>query len=313
MNRMKIVFLDAATIGADADLTPLKSKGCLTVYENTPPEFVKERIAGAEVVIVNKVLITKDIIDSSPSLKRICVAATGVNNVDTKYASSKGIPVLNVSGYSTKSVTQITFSSLLSLVSNISLHDKAVKSGEYTKGGVFTWLGAPFFELSGKSLGIIGMGAIGQEVASVALALGMEVSYFSTSGTSHCKKFPSVTLDEILRGSDVISIHAPLNEKTLGLISKNELEKMKRTAFLVNMGRGGIVNELDLSNAIDNEIIAGAAVDVYSVEPLPLDHPFLKVKRSDRLLLTPHIAWTSIEARGALIEGIAANIGNAEV
>lgn len=306
---MKIVFLDSATLGADADLTPLKSKGCLTVYETTPPELVKERIAGAEVVIINKVLITKDIIDSSPSLKRICVAATGVNNVDTAYAKSKGIPVLNVSGYSTKSVTQITFSSLLSLVSNIARHDMAVKSGEYTTGGIFTWLGAPFFELSGKTMGIIGMGAIGQEVASVATALGMEVSYFSTSGTSHCKKYPSLTLDEILQRSDVISIHSPLNEKTLGLISKSELEKMKRTAFLVNMGRGGIVNELDLADAIDKEIIAGAAVDVYSVEPLPLDHPFLKVKKSDRLILTPHIAWTSIESRRALIEGIAANIG----
>ncbi|MDP3397748.1 MAG: D-2-hydroxyacid dehydrogenase [Bacteroidales bacterium] len=306
---MKIVFLDASTLGADADLSPLKSKGCLTVYDNTPPEFVKERIAGAEVIIVNKVLITKDIIDSSLTLKRICVAATGVNNVDTAYANSRGILVLNVSGYSTKSVTQITFSSLLSLASNIARHDMAVKSGEYTKGGIFTWLGAPFFELSGKSMGIIGMGAIGQEVASVATALGMEVSYFSTSGTSHCNKYSSLTLDQILRKSDVISIHAPLNEKTLGLIGKNELEKMKRTSFLINMGRGGIVNEHDLADAIDKETIAGAAIDVFSVEPLPFDHPFLKIKKSDHLILTPHIAWTSIEARKTLIEGIAANIG----
>lgn len=306
---MKIVFLDASTLGADADLSPLKNKGSLTVYDHTPPEFVKKRIAGAEVVIVNKVLITKDIIDSSPTLKRICVAATGVNNVDTTYANSRGIQVLNVSGYSTKSVTQITFSSLLSLASHIATHNTAVKSGEYTRGGIFTWLGAPFFELSGKSMGIIGMGTIGQEVALVATALGMEVNYFSTSGTSHCKTYPSLTLDEILSISDVISIHSPLNEKTLGLIGKNELEKMKRTAYLVNMGRGGIVNEQELADAIDNETITGAAVDVFSIEPLPFDHPFLSVKKSDRLILTPHIAWTSIEARQKLIEGIAANIG----
>lgn len=305
---MKIVFLDAATLGSDADFTPISSKGELTLYDYTPSELIKERITGADIVIVNKTVITADIIDSSSTLKKICVAATGINNIDTEYARLKGIPVLNVAGYSTKSVTQITFSALLSLACNMVQHDRAVKCGEYSGKGMFTWLNAPFNELSGKNIGIIGMGAIGQEVAKVATAFGMNVSYFSTSGTSHCTMYPSLSLEELLEWSDVLSVHAPLNDKTNRLIGEKELMMMKKSSFLLNMGRGGIVCEKALADAIDNEIIAGAAVDVYTVEPIPENHPFLGVKRADRLILTPHIAWTSVEAREALIKGIAANI-----
>ena len=248
-------------------------------------------------------------IDAAPRLRLICEAATGVNNIDVSYAASKGIPVRNVAGYSTDSVVQATFMHILSLAGNAPYFDSAVKSGRYSSGGSFTDVSVPWRELAGKTMGIIGMGNIGRRVASVAEAFGMQVCYYSTSGTSHCQDYPSLPLEEILRVSDVVSVHAPLNERTDGLIGEKELAMMKPEAFVVNMGRGGIVCERALANALDAGIIAGAALDVFVAEPLEADSPLLHVRHPERLRLSPHVAWASVEARERLVSMIAENIG----
>jgi glycerate dehydrogenase len=205
-------------------------------------------------------------------------------------------------------VVQETFMHLLSLLGKAPYFDGAVKSGAYSRSGLFTDVSHPFIEITGKTLGIIGMGTIGQKVASVAAAFGMRVIYFSTSGTGHCKDYPCVDLDTLLAESDVVSIHAPLNARTQGLLKMAELRKMKPSAFLINMGRGGIVDEADLAAAVDEGVIAGAALDVFTVEPLPSDHPFLQVKHPERFRFTPHTAWASVEARERLVAIIADNI-----
>ena len=301
----KIVFLDGDTLG-DTSLDPIRQRGDLTVYPRTRQDQVIERIADCDVVIVNKVLIRKQEIDAAPNLKLICVAATGVNNVDVAYASEKGIPVRNVAGYSTESVVQVTFMHLLNLFGQGNYFDQRIKNGTYTQEGLFTDLSRSFREINGKTIGIIGMGTIGQRVAAIATAFGMRVCYYSTSGTSHCKTYPSVSLDELLSQSDVISIHAPLNATTKGLLTLEHLQKMKPTAFLINMGRGGIVVEKDLAQALMNGHLAGAATDVFEQEPIPADHPYLQV--GEKLLLTPHIGWASVEARDLLVKKLADNI-----
>ncbi len=305
---MKIAFLDAATMGTDISLSPIEELGQLKCYDTTLPEQREERIKDADVVIVNKVVMDKATIDAAPSLKLICVAATGTNNVDIPYAASKGIPVKNAVAYSTESVVQITFTHILALLSNSHYFDNHVKNGDYSKSINFTNTEKTFAEISGMNFGIIGMGTIGRRVAEIAELFGANVSYYSTNGVAHNKKYPSVSLNELLAKSDIISIHAPLNEKTQNLITLEELKKMKTSAIIVNMGRGGIINEEDLAKAIDYDLIAGAAVDVYVQEPIPSDHPYLKIKKSEKILLSPHIGWASKEARMLLVEKIAANI-----
>jgi glycerate dehydrogenase len=269
---------------------------------------MNERVKEADILIVNKVIIGKKEIDSAPNLKLICVAATGTNNVDIPYASSKGIKVKNAVSYSTESVAQITFAHILSLVCNMPYFDNHVKNGDYCQSKHFTNTEKTFFELKGKVFGIIGMGNIGKRVAQIASVFGAKVVYYSTSGVPHNIDYPSVTLDELLLKSDIISIHSPLNEKTKNLISLPQLKMMKTTAYIVNMGRGGIINEEDLAKALDFDLIAGAATDVYVNEPISENHPFLKLKRRDKIVLSPHIGWASKEARKLLIEMIAENI-----
>ncbi len=304
---MKIVFLDAATVG-DTSLAPIARLGELICYDRSMPAEARERVGDCDVLIVNKVRVDSDLLDAAPALKLICEAATGVNNIDVEACEKRGIPVRNVAGYSTDSVVQETFMHLLSLLGKAPYFDGAVKSGAYSRSGLFTDVSHPFIEITGKTLGIIGMGTIGQKVASVASAFGMRVIYFSTSGTGHCKDYPCVDLDTLLAESDVVSIHAPLNARTQGLLKMAELRKMKPSAFLINMGRGGIVDEADLAAAVDEGVIAGAALDVFTVEPLPLDHPFLQVKHPERFRFTPHTAWASVEARERLVAIIADNI-----
>jgi len=308
MKNPNIVFLDAATIGADVSLEPIAQLGAFTCYPATKPEEVAARIGDAHIIITNKVRIFQPEIDAAPELKLICVAATGTDNVESIYALSKNIPVKNVAGYSTHSVAQITFAHLLYLVNHLFYYNHYVHSGAYPQSPNSTHLGPRFVELKGKRLGIIGMGNIGQKVAQIALAFGMEAVYFSTSGSHHCKAYPSLSLKELLETSDVVSIHAPLNDRTRNLIGMEQLRLMKPTALLINMGRGGIVNEADLVKALNGHIIAGAGVDVFSAEPIPFGHPFYGVNDQQRLLLTPHIAWTSVEARTLLAEKIAQNI-----
>lgn len=305
---MKIVFLDSATLGQDVSLEPLAALGELVCYESTSPEKVFERISDCELLIVNKVKVGKSQIDAAPKLRLICEAATGVNNIDVEYAASRGIPVRNVAAYSTESVVQTTFMHLLTLFQGRGYYDRYVKDGSYSASGCFTCMDIAFSELDGKTIGIIGLGTIGSRVAKVAEAFGMKVNYYSTSGTNHSSEYPSLPLDELMASSDVISVHAPLNSRTDGLVGYRELSLMKRSAYLLNMGRGGIVVEADLARALDEGLLAGAGLDVFSTEPLPSDHPLLNMAHPERLSLTPHVAWASVEARRRLVAGIAANI-----
>jgi glycerate dehydrogenase len=304
---MKIVFLDASTMG-DVSFEPIAKLGELITYETSTPEEARNRVADCEVLIINKIKVDAALIDAAPKLRLICESATGINNIDVDYAKSKGIPVRNAIGYSTDSVVQSTFMHILSLVGHAPYFDSAVKSGCYSQSPIFTDLSRSFVELCGKQIGIIGMGNIGTKVAQVATAFGMKVCYFSTSGTSHNKDYPSLSLEELLRTSDIVSIHAPLNERTANLIGKEEISWMKPSAYVTNMGRGGIVNEEALAESVDEGVIAGAALDVFVQEPLPSDHPFLAMKHPERMRFAPHVAWASLEARTRLVDIIAENI-----
>lgn len=304
---MKIVFLDAATMG-DVSFAPIAAKGELVCYDSSTPQEAIERVSDCDVLIVNKVKVTPELIDAAKNLKLICESATGINNIDVEYAASKGIPVRNAVGYSTSTVVQATFMHILSLVGHASYFDQCVKGGRYSYLGMFTDVSVNWWELAGKTIGIIGMGNIGSRVAKVAEAFGMKVCYYSTSGTSHCNEYPSLSLEQLLRESDIVSVHAPLNERTNALIGKRELAMMKPTAYVVNMGRGGIVVEEDLAEAVDTGVIAGAGLDVFATEPLPKDHCFLKMEHPERMSLAPHVAWASEEARERLVAMVAENI-----
>ncbi|TVR34449.1 MAG: D-2-hydroxyacid dehydrogenase [Balneolaceae bacterium] len=305
---MKIVFLDADTVGDVPNLNSIEEFGDVTFYPTTKPGQAAERIRDADIVITNKVVLGKDLMKQAKELKLICVAATGMNNIDREAAKELDIEVKNVAGYASQSVAQSTFAMILQLVQNIPFYDDFVKSGEYSKSEIFTNVDRDFEEISGKRFGIIGLGNIGQKVAQIAEAFGAEVTYYSTSGKNTDQPYLLLGLEELLKTSDFISIHAPLNENTLGLISYDRIKLMKSSAILVNTGRGGIVNEQDLAKAIDEGLIRGAAIDVFETEPIPDNHRLLKVKNRDRLVLTPHITWSSLEARMDLIEGIKMNI-----
>lgn len=306
---MKIVFLDAATMG-DISFEQIEQLGEFSCYDSSTPEEAIERVRDCEVLIINKVLVTKELIDAAPSLKLICESATGINNINVDYATSKGIPVRNAVGYSTSSVAQSTFMQILSLMGEGPYYDECVKSGRYSAMDMFTDPAMNWEEIDGKTIGIIGMGNIGSRVARIAEAFNMNVCYYSTSGTGHCKDYPSMALEDLLKVSDIVSIHAPLNDRTSGLIGAKELSLMKRSAILINMGRGGIVDEKALADAIDAGDIAGAALDVFVKEPLPADNPLLHIRHKERLRLAPHAAWASVQARKRLVRQIAENISN---
>ena len=307
---MKIVFLDADTVGTDVSLEPIARLGELVTYPYTAPEEVFGRIGDCEVIITNKVVIGKEQIDAAPKLKLVCVAATGTNNVDIPYANSKGIPVKNAIGYSTESVVQVTFGMVLAMVGRMGYFDHAVKSGNYSAGPSFTDVSVPFRELKGKKYGVVGLGNIGSKVAHIAKAFGMEVVYCPTGGKPHSDEFEARTLEQLLAECDVVSVHAPLNERTANLITYDKLRLMKSSAFIFNLGRGGIINEADLVKALNDGIIAGAGADVFVKEPLPADSPYLQLKDPSRIILTPHIGWASYEARICLVGKIAENIRN---
>ncbi|MDD2595515.1 MAG: D-2-hydroxyacid dehydrogenase [Bacteroidales bacterium] len=308
MKHLKIVFLDANTLGKDVSFEPISSLGEYKSYESTLPEQVIERISGYDVVITNKVYMGRKEIDSSPELKLICVAATGMNNVDLEYARLKEISVKNAIDYSTESVVQVTFMHILNLVGKAHYFDEYVKNGEYSESGCFTNAIVPFAELKGKKLGIIGLGHIGSRVAEIGAAFGMQIAYYPTSGIAHSDKYQAYSLEKLLSECDIISIHAPLNERTKNLVGYKELEMMKPQGLIINMGRGGIINEADLIKALNDNLIAGAATDVFTKEPLPAGHPYFSIKDKGKLLLTPHIGWASREARKCLIQKIADNI-----
>ncbi|PSM52131.1 2-hydroxyacid dehydrogenase [Campylobacter blaseri] len=303
---MKIVCLDAKTLGFDANLDVFKKYGEFVSYDYTANEEAIEKLKDADVVITNKVLITDEVM-ANTNIKLVCITATGTNNVDLEAAKKRGVVVKNVAGYSTNSVTQLTFAGLLYMVNKLNYYDNYVKDGKWAKSEIFTNLDEIITEIGGKKFGIIGLGTIGRKVASIAQAFGCEVSYYSTSGKNANKEYKSVSLNELLKECDIISIHAPLNENTKNLIDEKELAKLKENAIIMNFGRGGIINEEALAHAIDNSSIK-AVVDVLETEPMEKNHPFLNIKNKDNILITPHIAWGSKEARKTLIDMVAKNI-----
>lgn len=303
----KIVILDGKTLG-DISIEKLKEIGEVQYYEATDESEVSERIKDANIILTNKVVLNKNNMKDAKNLEFIAETATGFNNIDIDYAKNHRIGVANVAGYSTNAVVQHTFASALGLLNQVVYYDNYVKSGEYSKSGSFTCLNKPYYEVENKVWGIIGLGTIGSKVGKIAEAFGAKVIYYSTSGKNASSEFKRVSFDELLELSDIISIHAPLNENTRGLINYEVLSKMKSSAILVNMGRGPIVVEKDLARAIEENQIRGAALDVYEIEPVSEENALLSIKNKDKLLLSPHIAWSSIEARERLFNEVIENI-----
>lgn len=303
---MNIIFLDADTLGFDVDLSIFEKFGSFKVYAKTDSKDTIKRLENADIAITNKVLITKEVI-SNTNLKLICVTATGVNNIDLEAAKNARIVVKNVAGYSTNSVVEHTFALLFELTKNIGYYTNYVSNGEWAKSEIFTHLGREISEIHGKKFGIIGLGTIGEKVAQTAKVFGCEVYYYSTSGKNTNTHYKSVSLDELLTTSDIVSIHAPLNDNTKNLINASNLSKMKNGAILINLGRGGIINESDLAKFIDEKDLK-VGLDVLEVEPMLKDSPFFNIEKKENLIITPHIAWASIEARTLLIEKVAQNI-----
>ncbi|MBM6820521.1 D-2-hydroxyacid dehydrogenase [Clostridium saudiense] len=303
----KIVILDGKTLG-EISLEKLSEIGEVRYYDTTDISEVKERVREANIVLTNKVILNRENLSEANNLEFIAEVATGFNNIDIEYAKEKGIGVANVAGYSTNAVVQHTFAATLALLDEVAYYDNYVKSGEYSKSGLFTCLDRPYYEIEGKTWGIIGLGNIGKKVAKIAEAFGAKVVYYSTTGINSNNDFSRVSFDDLLSKSDIISIHAPLNENTLGLINYEALCKMKNSAVLVNMGRGPIVVEEDLARAIDEDRIRGAALDVFEVEPIKINSPLLTMKNKDRIILSPHIAWASVEARERLFNEVVENI-----
>ena len=303
----KIVILDGKTLG-DIELEKLSEIGEVEYYDTTDISEVKERIRDANIVLTNKVVLNRENLSEASNLEFIAEVATGFNNIDVEYAKEKGIGVANVAGYSTNAVVQHTFALALSLLDEVTYYDSYVKSGEYSKSGLFTCLDKPYYEIEGKTWGIIGLGNIGRKVAKIAEAFGAKVIYYSTTGNNSNDEFSRVSFDELLSKSDIISIHAPLSKNTLGLLDYEALCKMKNSSILVNMGRGPIVVEEDLARAIDENKIRGAALDVFEVEPIKINSPLLTMKNKDKIILSPHIAWASVEARERLFNEVIENI-----
>jgi lactate dehydrogenase-like 2-hydroxyacid dehydrogenase len=298
---MKIVFLDAKTIGDDIDLSGFDSFGEVTKYSFSTSEEVPERIKDADVIIVNKIQINESTIGQAQNLKLVCVTATGTNNLDKEYLDSRNIAWRNVAGYSTESVAQHTFAMLFYLLEKLRYYDEYVKEDRYTNDTIFTHFAEHFYELNGKTWGIIGLGNIGRRVTEIARAFGANVIYTSPSGSAPQDGYQQVDMDTLLTTSDIISVHAPLNEFTENLLDKEAFRKMKKECIFLNLGRGPIVVEEDLADALDEGEIAAAGLDVLCVEPMSPSNPLRRIKDSKKLLITPHVAWASVEARTKLM------------
>ncbi len=304
---MKIAILDAKTLGRDVSLSEFHNLGEVSIYDTTKQSEVSRRVEDIDIIITNKVVINKEIINHAEKLKLICVAATGMNNIDLEYAKENGIIVKNVAGYSTNSVVQSTFSMLFYLVGQLKYYDEYVRDKMWENSDIFTHLDRPFFEIADKRWGIIGLGTIGKAVARVAQSFGCEVVYYSTSAKNDDSEFKRVSLEELLISSNIISIHSPLNENTRNLLHFSNLKLLKDNTVLLNLGRGGIINELDLARIIDSRKVY-VGLDVLESEPIKEYHPLNIVENRDRLFISPHIAWASYEARVRLVKAIINNI-----
>jgi lactate dehydrogenase-like 2-hydroxyacid dehydrogenase len=305
---MKIVFLETDTLGTDVDLTPFDQLGEVIKYPRSNPEENAKRIAEADILVVNKIPMNESTLKLAKDLKLICITATGTNIIDFDYTNRHNIKVANVKGYSTQSVVQHTFALLFYVYEKLRYYDDFVKSGDYIRNDIFSHFKMKFNELYGKTWGIIGLGEIGRGVAAVAKQFGCKVIYYSTSGKNFNQDYESVDFDTLLGQSDIISIHAPLNDATRDLIGENELNKMKKSVVLLNLGRGQIINEEALAKALLEDRIAAAGLDVLEQEPMAADNPLYQIKDSTKLIITPHIAWATIEARQRVAQEVYKNI-----
>ncbi len=302
---MKIVILDKDTLGKDIDLSPIKNLGECAEYGTTPPELVTERVSDAEVVVTNKIKLNRETLGGAQNVKLICVAATGYDNIDTDFCKERGIALCNVPGYSTDSVAQLTLAMALSLVTHLREYRDCVHSGEYSASSVANKLTPVYHEVSSMTWGVVGGGAIGTKVAQIAQALGCKVLVCRRKQEGD---FPLADIDTICEQADIISIHLPLSDSTRGIISRERIEKMKKTAIVINTARGAVADEKALADAIKAGEIGGLGVDVYTAEPFPSEHPYTEILGYDNVCLTPHMGWGSYEARSRCIEKIAENI-----
>ena len=298
---MKLAFLDIKTIGEDLDLSIFEDLGDVEKYSFTAPDEVAERAKDADVIVVNKIPVNETTIGGAKNLKLVCVTATGTDNLDKEYLAKRGIEWRNVAGYSTESVAQHTFAMLFYLMENLRYYDDYVKDEHYVNDTMFTHFGKTFHELSSMTWGIIGLGNIGRRVADLAKMFGAKVIYFSPSGREAQEGYTQVDFDTLLKESDIVSVHSPLNEFTRGLMNEEAFGKMKKGSIFLNLARGPIVDEAALTKALEEEWIMAAGLDVLTKEPMSVDNPLLKIKDSGKLLITPHIAWAGIEARTRLM------------
>lgn len=304
---MHIVILDGYTLNpGDLSWEPIEALGTLTIYDRTPTEQIVERAQDADLVLVNKVVLSAEHLAQLPKLKYIGVTATGYNNIDLDAARERGIVVTNVKGYSSPSVAQHTFGLLLALTNHVELHSQSVHSGDWTNASDFCYWKTPLVELSGKTMGLIGLGDIGTQVAQIALAFGMKVVvYRKHPSQTDNEQIKNVPLEELFRTSDVVSLHCPLTEETREIVNADSLALMKRSAYLLNTGRGPLINEADLAAALQGGQIAGAGLDVLSTEPPQADNPLLS---APNCIITPHIAWAFFESRQRLLRLVVENI-----
>lgn len=305
---MKIVILERNSVGEDVSVDCLRELGELTAYPNTAAGQVADRVKEAEIVVANKSPLNEETLKHASSLKLICELATGYDNVDLEYCGRRGIRVVNVVDYSTAAVAQHTFALCFYVLEKLHHYDHYVKSGQYAAQDRFSNFDIPFTELDGKTWGIAGMGNIGRRAAKIAEAFGCKVIFYSTSGESTCTEYERVDFDTLLRESDFLSLHCPLSDKTRDLIDLEALRKMKQSAILVNVARGPVVNDEALYTALTENMIAGAGLDVTGTEPMKESNPLSKIMDSNKLIITPHLAWASIEARKRVVEETYKNI-----
>lgn len=305
---MKIVVLERNSVGTDVSVDCYKDLGEVVCYRNTVAEDAPQRIKDADIIIANKCPMNGETLKDAANVKLICEFATGYDNVDVEYCKSRGIKVTNVRDYSTSAVAQHTFALALYLTEHLRHYDEYVKSGEYSAQDRFSNFDLPYTELEGKVWGIIGMGNIGRRVAEIAKAFGCRVIFHSVTGNSTCTDYEQVSFEELLAQSDILSLHCPLSDLTKNLIDKTALSRMKSTAILINVARGPVVNGRDLSEALKNQTIAAAGLDVLEEEPITVTHPLYQIKDSNKLIITPHMAWASTEARNRVVEEVYKNI-----
>ncbi len=305
---MKLVVLERNSVGTDIDVSCYEKFGEVTYYPNTVAENTAERVKDADVIIVNKAPMNEDTLKDAPNVKLICLFATGFDNVDLAYCKSRGIKVANVVNYSTAAVVQHTLLLALALEEKLVHYDNYVKSGEYGAQDRFSNFDRPFREFDGKTWGIVGMGNIGRGVARVAQAMGCKVIFYSASGKSTCTEYERVEFDDLLSQSDILSLHCPLSDRTRGLINKEAFSTRKQSAVLVNVARGPVVDTQALYEALTQGQIAAAGLDVLEKEPISRDNPLNEIKDSTKLIITPHLAWASTEARERLVDEVAKNI-----